>query len=317
MSLVEELRDHTLPENLAAVAEEYDDAVGQRSQFLWKWFHFLNPYFRLSTVREQYEDKVRDDKTLLTFYVTLLDDLVDERNDRVTYQEAAKVPFDHRAADEGRAGVDGECLAFARRVWEEFEGSLRVAPQFREFRDLFEYDLRQALNAVQYAYVVNNYPYTANMTEAYAYSSHNMVLIAFADIDLMHSLQFDREELGTLRSILWTAQKMARIGNWVTTWERELAEGDFTSGVLVAAYERGVITDDDLRRLRTNPSDEVVASVVERIEDEDVPAALLDQWGRYYEEIERTPELASVDVDDLLAGMVTVMEFHLASEGLK
>lgn len=317
MSLVDELRDYALPENLAALAEEYDAAIGGRDRFLWKWFHHLNPYFRLSTVQGSYEEKVRNDKTLLTFYVTLLDDLVDERNDRVTFQEVAKIPFDCRTVDEERVGVDEECLAFARRVWEEFEGSIRLAPQFREFRDLVAYDLRQTINAVRYAYVVNNYPYTANMTEAYAYSSHNMVLLAFADIDLMHSVQFDREEFGALRSILWTAQKMARIGNWVSTWRRELPEGDFTSGVLVYAYETGVVGDDDLRRLRTNPSGEAVESVAERIEEAEIPATLIEEWQEYYAEIERTSELASVDVDDLLAGMETVMEFHLASEGLK
>ena len=314
---MDELQDYTLPEDLAALADEYDAAVGHRDQFLWKWFHYLNPYFRLSTVEERYESKVQKDKTCLTFYVTLLDDLVDEHNDRITFQEAAKVPFDARRVDEGRAGVDGEWLAFARRIWEEVEESLRMAPRFREFRDLVEYDLRQTLNAVRYAYIVNNHPYVANMTEAYAYSSHNMVLLAFADIDLMHSRQFNREELGTLRRILWTAQKMARIGNWVSTWKRELLEGDFSSGVLVYAYENGVVSDDDLRQLWTNPTADVVESVTERVEREDVRETLLDQWQRYYDEIERAPDMDSVDVDGLLVGMEKVMEFHLDSEGMK
>jgi len=314
---MDELQDYTLPENLAAIADEYDAAIGHRDHFLWKWFHYLNPYFRLSTVEERYESKVRKDKTCLTFYVTLLDDLVDERNDRITFQEAAKVPFDARQVDEGRAGIDGEGLAFARRIWEEVEESLRMAPRFREFRDLVEYDLRQTLNAVRYAYIVNNHPYAANMTEAYAYSSHNMVLLAFADIDLMHSRQFNREELGTLRRILWTAQKMARIGNWVSTWKRELLEGDFSSGVLVYAYENGVVSDDDLRQLWTNPTADVVESVTERVEREDVRETLLDQWQRYYDEIERAPDMESVDVDGLLVGMEKVMQFHLDSEGMK
>lgn len=314
---MDELRDYALPDNLAAIADEYDAAVGQRDQFLWKWFHFLNPHFRLSTVRERYEQKVQNDKTLLTFYVTLLDDLVDDRNDRVTFQEAAKLPFHHREANAGRTNVDEACLALAERVWDELEGSLRMAPQFREFRDLFGFDLRQTQNAIRYAYIANNYPYTANMTEAYAYGSHNMVMLAFADIDLMHSVRFDREELATLRTVLWAAQAMARIGNWVSTWRRELPTGDFTSGVLVYAYENGVVSDDDVRRLWANPTEEVVESVAERIERAGVEAELLDQWEEYYATIERASELRSVDVDALLAGMETVMKFHLGSEGMK
>jgi len=44
---------------------------------------------------------------------------------------------------------------------------------------------------------------------------------------------------------------------------------------------------------------------------------LLDQWQRYYDEIERAPDTESVDVDGLLVGMEKVMQFHLDSEGMK
>ena len=309
--------DHELPENLAAIADKYDTAVGIRDQFLWKWFHFLNPHFRLSTVDERYESKTQNEKTLLTFYVTLLDDLIDDQNDRVTFQEAAKIPFSHLRADNTRPGLDTECLAFAREVWGEFDRSLRTAPRYREFKELFEFDLQQTVNAVRYAYIVNNYPYTANMQEAYAYSSHNMVLLGFTDIDLMHSLRFNREEFTSLRSTIWSAQKMARIGNWVSTWQRELSEGDFTSGVLVSAYENGHISDDELRALWTNPTADVVEDVCDRIEQAGCRDDLIARWEQYRETIAEIPELQTVDLDRLLEGMETVMEYHLASEGMK
>ena len=314
---MDELRDYSLPEDLAAIADAYDAAVGHRDQFLWKWFHCLNPYFRLSTVQPRHERKVQDDKTLLTFYVTLLDDLIDCRNDRDTFREAAKLPFTGRTADPEQACVDAECLALAEEVWEQFERSLRAAPRYEEFRDLFEFDLRQTLNAVRHAYVVNNYPCAANMTEAYAYGSHNMVMFSFADIDLMHSPAFDRGEFGTLRTVLWNAQAMARIGNWVSTWRRELPEGDLTSGVLVYAYENGVVSAAEMRRLRSAPPEAVVETVAERIEREGVKECLMDQWRQYHATVERASGLESVDVDALLTGMETVMRFHRDSEGLK
>ena len=311
------IEEHSLPDNLSAIADKYDDVVGIRDQFLWKWFHFLSPYFRLSTVGERYAEKVQNDKSLLTFYVTLLDDLVDERNDQTTFEEAAKLPFTHHSADFDRSGVDGECLELAADVWNELQRSLRVAPRFREYVDLFYFDLRQTLNAVRYAYVVNNHPYSANMTEAYAHSSHNMVMLAFSDVELMHSPGFNREEFGALRTSLWKAQRMARIGNWVSTWERELAEGDFTSGVVTYAYEEGIITDEDLRCLWANPTEDVIDPVRRRVEENDVRGAFLDQWWQHHEELERGPELETVDLRALLDGMETVLEFHLDSEGKK
>ena len=314
---MDEITEHDLPGNLEAIADEYEDVVGIRDRFLWKWFHRLSPYFCLSTVDGRYEEKVQNDKTLLTVYVTLLDDLVDERNDRTTFQEAAKLPFAHLSTDFDRSGVDERCLELAADVWDELQRSLRVAPGFREYVDLFRFDLRQTLNAVRYAYVVNNHPYSANTTEAYAYSSHNMVMLAFSDVDLMHSPDFNREEFAALRTSLWKAQRMARIGNWVSTWRRELAEGDFTSGVVAYAYETGIITDADLRRLWANPTEDVIESVQRRVEETDVRGTFLDQWRQHYEELERGPELETVDLQALLRGMETVLEFHLDSEGRK
>lgn len=312
-----QIEEHALPDNLGAIADEYDDVVGIRDRFLWKWFHCLSPHFRLSTVKESYAEKVQNDKSLLTFYVTLLDDLVDERNDRATFREAAKLPFDHLSVEFDQSGVDGECLELAADVWDELERSLRVAPRFREYDRLFRFDLRQTVNAVRYAYVVNNYPYAANTTEAYAYGSHNMCMLAFADVDLMHSPGFDREEFAALRTSLWTAQRMARIGNWVSTWKRELAEGDFTSGVVAHAYETGIITDEELRQLWANPTQELVDEIQRRVDEHDVRGEFLDQWRQQYAELERAPEMETVDLGALLDGMCTVLQFHLDSEGKK
>ena len=313
---MDELRDYTLPDDLAAIADAYEATMGHRNTFLWEWFHCLNPHFRLSTVQSRYERKVQDDKTLLTFYVTLLDDLIDSRNDRVTFQEVAKLPFDESVVNRG-SDADEACFALAEDVWEKLDQSLRTAPRFEEFREVFEFDLRQTLNAIRHSYIVNNNPYVTNMTEAYAYGSHNMAMLAFADIDLMHSTEFDRGEFCTLRTVLWAAQAMARIGNWVSTWKRELREGDCTSGVLVDAYERGIVSAEEMCQLRMDPSEEMVASVTERIEREGVEARLLAQWQEYYDTIECASKLESVDVDALLTGMETVMRFHLASEGRK
>ena len=306
-----------LPPNLASIADEYDEVVGIRDRFLWKWFHSLSPHFRLSAVDERYAGKVRNDKSLITFYVTLLDDLIDNRNDWATFQEAAKLPFSGCTADSDRYGVDGECLELAADVWDELDRSLRTAPQFREYVELFRFDLRQTLNAVRYAYIVNNHPYSVNTTEAYAYSSHNMVMLAFSDADLMHSPAFDREEFAVLRTSLWKAQRMARIGNWVSTWKRELAEGDFTSGVVAHAHEAGIISDEDLRRLWANPTEEVIDPIRRRVEEHDVPGELLDEWRRHHEELAHGPELETVDLGALLDGMETVLAFHLDSEGRK
>ena len=314
---MDDIDGHALPEDIEAIADRYDDTIGIRDRFLWKWFHFLNPRFRLSMVDDRYAEKVRNDKSRLTFYVTLVDDLIDERNDRVTFWEAAKIPFGHQQVNFERNGVDQACLGLAYEVWDELERSLEAAPRFEEFADLFRFDLRQTLNATRYSYVVNNHPYAANMTEAYAHGAHNMSMFGFADIDLMHSRTLDREKCASLRTALCAAQRMARIGNWVSTWRRELRQGDFSSGVLICARQYGLVTDAELQQLCADPLDDTVETVQTRIERAGIEEALLGQWRRYYELLEDTPELDTVDLKRMLDGMETVLRFHLDSEGLK
>lgn len=64
---------------------------------------------------------------------------------------------------------------------------------------------------------------------------------------------------------------MARIGNWLTTWERELTEGDFSSGIVVCAIRRRVITASEAKR-----GD--VDRLVDRITAHGIEAEFIREW---------------------------------------
>jgi hypothetical protein len=151
-----------------------------------------------------------------------------------------------RTVDPEREGVDGELLEFVRELWEEIDGRLQAAPCYGEFASIFSYDLRQGFNAMEYTRVVSDNKHMANATGARAYGAHNMVLFPYTDIDLMFSPGFSLDELSGLRDLTWDLQKMARIGNWLTTWERELTEGDYSAGVIVQALQEGIAAPDEL-----------------------------------------------------------------------
>ena len=145
-----------------------------------------------------------------------------------------------------------------------------------------------------------------------------MMIFGFADVDLVHSPNFDRTELSTLRRVIDHAQRMARIGNWITTWERELFERDFTSGIIVHAMENDVVTLAELRSIQENETETDVKMLIETIDDHAIEKVFLNQW---HEELAAARELAddidSVDIEDYLDGIEVVMEYHLASRGLK
>jgi hypothetical protein len=302
-----------LPPAVVETVEEYERVLADRNRFLWRWIYHLFDAFTLSTVPDDDRAAVRECKTLFTVFITSLDDLIETRRDRATFDEACRVATAPRTVDPSRPGVERDVLTFVRDLWEGIETRLEAAPRYDEFRRIFEYDVRQGFNAMEYTRLVSDHKHLANDTGARTYGAHNMVLFSYVDVDLMFSPGFDEADTGGLRSLTWDLQTMARIGNWITTWERELTEGDYSAGVIVRALREDVVTPEEL-----DPANENLDRVAERIKERGVEEALLVEWEERREAVlDRDYGVESVDTRAFIEGMETVMDYHLASRGMK
>ena len=315
---IERVQNHSLPEQTAPLVDTYESVIGDRDRFLWKWAHHLFPEFTLSCVAPEHRERSQNTKLLGLVFVSVLDDIAEKHQDWGTFDEAAKLPFEHQAVDYDRDGVDSDVLAFASDVWGRFEAELREGPRAAEFDDVVQFDLKQVVNAMEYSYFANQNLDAITESEVQTYDAHNMMLYGFADVDLTLSPAFDRSDLSTLRRVLERAQRMVRIGNWVTTWEREVGEGDFTSGIVAHALEAGIVSPEDLRASHADGGGREVAAIIQAIHDHDVEDVFLRQWS---EELAAAREFEgafdSVDVGSYLDGIETVMEYHLMTRGLK
>ncbi|WP_089871771.1 hypothetical protein [Halogranum rubrum] len=311
---IEEIDDVVLPESLTELVETYEAVVQTRDSYIWRWFYSVSQQFQLSCVPSSNHEHALEQKSILTMFVTMLDDLAEHDGDRQTFQEARKIPFPSEHPVSDRDGVDTAFVEFAQQVWEAFETRLQTAPRYEEFVELFRFDFRQVINAIDYSLVTNEHPDASTLGGCEQYDAHNMVVFSYVDVDLMHSPSFERDELVELRDVVWDAQMMARIGNWVTTWERELEEGDFSSGVIVYALQRDIVTVDELR------SDDVdeKAELAERIRDHQVEEYFMTEWETRYSSLKSGRVTASsVDIDAFVEGMKMVLTYHLASRGKK
>lgn len=305
------IRDVDLPPRVATLADEYDRRIGVRDRFLWQWIYNLFDAFTLSCVPARRRAQVKAHKTVLTMFVTVLDDLADRQGDTATFAQARRVPFSPEAVDPDAPGVDAEVLGFVEELYAAFSAGLADAPRAHEFDEVFAFDLRQTLNAMEYTCVLNDNPAMANVRGSRHHGPFNMVMFPYADVDLSFSPCFRVSDLGSLRSLLYDLQGLARIGNWVTTWERELAEGDISAGVVVDAIERGVLDP------RTDDADDA-AALAERIRAHGIEEAFREEWARRFADLAgRDPGIETVDADALVEGMATVMEHHDASHGYK
>ena len=114
-----------------------------------------------------------------------------------------------------------------------------------------------------------------------------------------------------MREAVWHAQCMGRIGNLVTTWERELGEGDYTSAVYARALAQGDLT---LAHLRAGDRERIRAA----IHDGSHEAFFLRRWQEHRDWLlEWRSRLLSFDLGDYIAGFQRLICLHLGSRGYK
>lgn len=312
------VRQQELPQSVIPLIDTYDDIVGDRDRFLWRWLYHLFPSVRLSCVDTDRGQRVRTAKLVATMFATVADDVAEQHGDRATFHELAAIPFDHRRPDPDRSGVDGDVVRFLTDLWEQFSVIYGDSPRAEEFAELLQFDLEQALQAIEYSYLANEHPTLVSERELWRYDTHNMLIFVYADIDLANASSFDAGELSLLRRVIDRTQRMARIGNWLSTWKRELAEGDYCSGVVVHALENDVVSLDQIQAIRRDSDDAAVDSVVDAIVESGVEGHFLERWQTEYEEAKRFESaIESVDIDAYLEGFETVFDYHMASEGYK
>ena len=284
--------------------------VGRRDLYLWRWTGCALDWLTLSCVEPALRRNVCETKFLAAMFNVLLDDLIDERHDAEAMRDVMRLMSDEAAAADvvGRLGRYGQ---FTRTVWEEIWKRAAEYPRFSEFRRLLLYDFRQLGNTVDYSELLFRHPSIINQTEHDLYSPHGMMVACAATLDLMCSPQFDVVDLGRLREVLWHANSMARIGNLMNTWEREIGDDDFSSGVFAHAVSQGWLKPDDLSSANR-------VQIEAAIRDSGGEREYEERWNRHRERLLAISDrIRSVSVSSLAEGLDRLFASEQVSRGKK
>jgi hypothetical protein len=241
----------------------------------------------------------------------MLDDLADRGGDDQVLEQLLALPLGHEPDLTSCPEADLEYARFTCQIWREIMARCEGFPRFNEFSRLLQFDYLQLCNVMRYSQLLNSRLELLNLAEHDLYTPHNMHIMICSTIDLMCSPAFDIVELGKLREVVWNAQWMGRIGNLVTTWQRELGEHDFTSGVYARAVMRGDVTVADLR---SGDPAKVERAILDGWHEEH----FLERWRKHRAHLSsRQARLETVDVDALAAGFDRLICLHLGSRGNK
>jgi len=310
---VEAIQKVKLPPELKKWVKEYEK-VGERPDFIWKWTYLGMKKITLPSVTRRYKKSVWITKTISIILNTLVDDLADKRKNKTLLEAALDICSPRPGAQiklSRFSKKDRGYLGLIKKLWKVLNKTIRTYPRYGEFKELFLYDYQQFLNSMKYSYVINKNPDSINLTECEVYSAHNMQGVIALTIDLMCSPKFNKKELGVLREIGWRAQRMGRIGNSITTWEREAHESDFSSEVFAYSIEKGVITAKDLQKKNKD-------KLVMKIKKSGTERYFLKRWESYYNNIRGlSKKIKSTNIKNLLSGLESLIIMHLSSRGLK
>ena len=288
------------------------ESVGQRGRFLWQWCLKGVRMTTLPSVDPELREHVVETKLLGILFCSLIDDIADREQDGEMLEMAIAASADHWAFErlEFWTGRRRAYLEMISSVWKEVWSRCKTYPHFRSLEPLLKFDNEQVMVAMRYALLANQCPGLLNVIEHDLYQPNNMQMIFMASVDLCASPDFNPDELGIAREIFWHAQRMGRIGNMITTWEREVLDRDFTSGIFAFAVHRGILSAADLRNL---PAHEIMSL----LEANDCQEHFINEWKHHRDQmLFKLRRVRSIDMLPYLGGVEELFRTHLGSRGM-
>lgn len=309
---VEAVRNVKFPRNFQKWMNNYLK-IGERDDFVFKWCYKINTEWIMTSVLKRYYSDLAVVKTFFITFVILVDDISEKKNKKKLLKELLKIPFDRKYIElEGLTDIEKKYLLFTIKIWSQIEKRIKKFPRYKEIKGIFEFDVMQLLNAVRYGQFITQNVYCINETEYWVYFPQSMQIIINSDLDLMCTPKFNLKEVGTFREIILQAQKMGRVGNWLTTWEREVKDNDFTSVVIPRALKNGIIIFKDLF------AEDKEKNVIRKIKASSIEKELLQEWNNLHNELKTLKvKSSSIDPKRILRKFEFLIFMHLISRGLK
>ena len=305
------LRRKQLSSDLTRWVDIYGQ-VGDRTPYLWTWCHQAAEATTLPCVSSDWHDELCDTKLLGIVFLVLLDDVADRGGDEEFLERLVGLTHsDKPSCWRSFTNREQEYAAICEEMWDETQRRIERFPRYAEYADVLRFDYLQLMNAMRYSHFLNRFPCFLNLAEHDLYMPHNMMMMICATMDMMCSPEFDFSEAGRIRQATWHAQHMGRIGNLITTWEREIHEQDYTSGVFARALIQGDLT---LEQLASGDPE----FIEHTIRDGQHEQYFLNKWCEHREQIlALRASVRSVDLGCVVNGLDRLICLHFASRGLK
>lgn len=204
----------------------------------------------LNSVTPDRFTEVLQAKLCLGTLITLYDDFADRpsQSSPQLLEELYELKFGKYGSIKSLNSRDLHTHKFAQSLFIEIENILVRQPHYRHLTEILNFDLAQFYSANQFSSLLTAHPFMNNSLENRLYAHHNMGLVMAAMIDLMATERIVFSEFGLMREVFLLGQRLGRIFNVLTTYKRELSDGDITGELASCTNARE--TEVATRKLR-------------------------------------------------------------------
>jgi len=183
----------------------------------------------LTSVEAGWQPRLQELKAQSAVFITLLDDVADNKSvrDLAMLKRLMQIPFaKHKQHDDAYYNV---CW----QMWRRIDEKVGTFPRYQELEQFLDFDIRQVMNAELHSLLINSEYNGSSIVENDIYGHHGTLLMVHGTWDLMCSPGFNLAELGDVREAIYHASCAARLCNMINTYTRELAEGDYSSPMIL------------------------------------------------------------------------------------
>lgn len=293
---------------LLDVIHRYETLFKERDIVTWKALAIIfgDAGVTLSTVDKKYLDSLLDCKLLLSIFYTILDNISEIHKDTDIVNKMIHLINNTQKENDC---IENEKIHFLKEIWEKVNEKLKSLPRYEEFKNMFFYDFKQVLNSLEYTSLSTTCPEIINSTELEIYNSHGTMIFLINGMDLMASPDFDKQELGYVRTIFWHAQQIARTSKTVGTWKRNVKEKDLSSDMINYALTQGVVTLKDIyKQNQSELSSSVENSIVLSYFKNKITSDFKNIFNM-------KNKIRSINLDSYIQGLKNVINSHLACDG--
>lgn len=277
-----------------------------RTTFLWKWLRAALELTTLGIVTDRRQATLALKSQFLLLSI-IMDDVCDVARDEPLFERCARATEGHRSHDDAIERIVVDLAAAVRHGmrrapnWAQLEGTVHQAwtDWLHGFRDSLE--LARSGRGTHNAW-------TLHMESV----PHTTGVLMSAVIDLLFAAEpVNPESIQNAGAVFRRTQQMAQIGNWLTTWRREIMSGDLSSGVVTlslvgnAAAEHALVAETAENSAR-----------VALIAETGVERQLLELWGVLRDQAQALADAArGMDLRDYVDRFTMLLAMQYACVG--